>query len=105
MAFVGSFTGYYIFNFLKRYKFAPFVAGWGGIVGSSVLTSLFLGIQPVFWSKGGHPLYFPFDLKTTFMALVGSHMLFFGVVEGIFTMLVYSYLKQKKEAKAVNYER
>ena len=96
MAFVGSFAGYYMFNLLKKYKFAPFIAGWFGIVSSSVLTSLFLGIQPLFWSVNGHPLYFPFDLKTTMIALVGSHMLFFGVVEGVFTALVYSFLKDKK---------
>lgn len=105
MAFVGAFVGYYIFNLLKKFKFAPFVAGWSGIVCSSVLTSIFLGVQPLFWSENGHPLYFPFDLKTTFVALVGSHMLFFGVAEGIFTMLVYSYMKQKKEIKGVSCER
>jgi len=96
MAFVGSFVGYYVFEFLKRYKVAPFVAGWCGLVASSILTSFILGIQPLFWSENGQPLYFPFDLKTTFVALVGSHMLFFGVVEGIFTALVYSFLKKNK---------
>ena len=96
MAFVGSFVGYYIFKAVKKYKFAPFIAGWSGIVASSVIVALLLGIQPIFWSEGGHPLYFPFDLKTTFIALVGSHALFFGVVEGIFTMLAYRFL-QKRE--------
>jgi cobalt/nickel transport system permease protein len=105
MAFVGSFAGYYTFNFFKKIKFAPFIAGWTGIVSSSVLTSFLLGIEPIFWNENGHPLYFPFDLKTTFVALVGSHMLFFGVVEGVFTMLVYSYIKQKKEIKVVSHER
>lgn len=95
MAFVSSFGGYYIFQLLQKYKSAPFVAGWFGIVLSSVLTSLFLGIQPLFWNANGHPLYFPFDLKTTMVALVGSHMIFFGVVEGIFTSLVYAFLKEK----------
>jgi cobalt/nickel transport system permease protein len=96
MAFVGSFVGYYSFIFLKQYKFAPFFAGWIGLVSSSVLTSILLGIQPVFWMMDGKPLYFPFGLKVTFIALVGSHALFFGVVEGIFTMLVYSFLKKRK---------
>lgn len=96
MAFVGSFVGYYSFKMLKNYKFAPFIAGWSGIVASSVCTALFLGVQPLLFSEGGKPLYFPFDLQTTFIALVGAHMLFFGVVEGIFTTLVYKFL-QKKE--------
>ncbi len=97
MAFVGSFVGYYSFMLLKRYRFAPFFAGWLALVSSSVLTSILLGIQPLFWMSDGKPLYFPFDLKVTFTALVGSHMLFFGVVEGIFTALVYSYIKKREK--------
>ncbi len=102
MAFVGSFVGYFVFDKLKSFKWAPFVAGWSGIVASSIVVAIALGIQPMFWSEGGKPLYFPFDLKTAFVALVGSHALFFGVVEGIFTALVYNYLKKdnKKEVLA-----
>jgi len=95
MAFVGSFVGYYIFKLLEDKKFAPFIAGWSGIVVSSLFIAIVLGIQP-FWSEAGKPLYFPFDLATTIPALVGSHMIFFGVVEGILTQIVYSYLKDKK---------
>ncbi len=99
MAFVGSFCGYYVFNLLKRYRYAPFVSGWISIVASSFVVALVLGIQPVFWSEGGRTLYFPFDLSITIPALVGSHALFFGVVEGIFTSIVYSYLTKKEEAR------
>ncbi len=99
MAFVGSFCGYYVFNLLKRYRYAPFVSGWISIVASSFVVALVLGIQPVFWSEGGRALYFPFDLSITIPALVGSHALFFGVVEGIFTSIVYSYLTKKEEAR------
>jgi len=101
MAFIGSFVGYYSFVFLKKYKFAPFFAGWLGLVGSSVLTSVLLGIQPIFWIMDGKPLYFPFGLKVTFIALVGSHALFFGVVEGIFTALVYSFLKKSEKVEVL----
>ncbi len=99
MAFVGSFCGYYVFNLLKRYRYAPFVSGWISIVASSFVVALVLGIQPVFWSEGGKALYFPFDLSITIPALVGSHALFFGVVEGIFTSIVYSYLTKKEEVR------
>ncbi len=97
MAFVGSFVGYYSFMMCKKYRAAPFFAGWIALVSSSVLTSIFLGIQPIFWTLDGKPLYFPFGLKVTFVALVGSHMLFFGVVEGIFTALVYSFIKKRQK--------
>jgi len=94
MGFLGSFVGYYVFNLLKDKKFAPFIAGWSGIVASSILVALALGIQP-YWSETGKPLYFPFGLSTTIPALVGSHMLFFGIVEGIFTQLIYNYITNK----------
>jgi cobalt/nickel transport system permease protein len=96
MGFIGSFIGYYTFISLKNIKFAPFIAGWLGIVTTSLFIAIVLGIQP-FWSENGKPLYFPFGLETTITALVGSHMLFFGVVEGIFTQLIYNYLKEDKK--------
>ncbi len=95
MGFVGAFVGYYVFNALKKYKFAPYLAGWSGIVISSLVVAILLGIEPIFWTKDGMALYFPFDLKTTIPALVGSHILFFGVVEAIFTGLIYNYIKNK----------
>ena len=101
MAFVGSFTGYYAFQILKRFRFASFIAGWVSLVSSSFVVAFVLGIQPIFWSEGGKALYFPFDLSVTMPALVGSHMLFFGVVEGVFTALVYSYLKKREVKEAL----
>ncbi len=100
MAYIGSFAGYYAFEIFKKFKFAPFIAGWVSLVSSSFVVAFVLGIQPVFWSEGGKALYFPFDLSVTIPALVGSHMLFFGVIEGVFTALVYTYLK-KRESKGV----
>ncbi len=98
MAFFGSFGGYYSYKILSKFKFAPFIAGWSSAVLSSLFIAIILGIQPIFWSANGQPLYFPFDLKTTIPALVGSHILIFGVIEGVFTYLVYSYLHKKEVA-------
>jgi len=100
MGFVASFVGYYVFNLLKGKKFAPFIAGYLSIVAASFLVAIVLGIQPIFWSENGHPLYFPFDLKITIPAMVGEHMLFFGVVEGIFTQLIYNFLTKKEKVTA-----
>ena len=94
MAFIGSFVGYYVFQLLQTKKYAPFIAGWAGIVASSLFIAIVLGIQP-FWSENSKPLYFPFGLDVTIPALVVSHMLFFGVVEGIFTQLIYNYITNK----------
>jgi len=102
MGFVSSFAGYYGFVFLKKFKFAAFFGGWISAVAASFVVALILGIQPIFWTDAQKPLYFPFDLTITIPALVGSHMLFFGLVEGIFTALIYKYIHSKE--KVVSYE-
>jgi cobalt/nickel transport system permease protein len=95
MGFVGSFVGYYIFNMLKQYKFAPFIAGYIGIVCSAAFVGLILGIQPIFWTSNGHPEYFPFGLKVALPAMIGAHLLI-GFAEGILTQIVYSLLSKKE---------
>ena len=93
MGAIGSFVAYGVFHLLKSFRFAQFIAGWSGLVAASVFVATVLGIQPHIATADGHPLFFPFGLSVTFPALVGSHMLVFGVVEGIFTQLAYSYIK------------
>jgi cobalt/nickel transport system permease protein len=93
MGYTGAFVGYYLYKVTRRWKFAPFLAGWSSIVAASLVVAVVLGIQPYLGTApDGHPLYFPFGLKVTIPAMVGEHMLFFGVVEGIFTQLVYNFL-------------
>lgn len=99
MAFTSSFVSYYLYTFLKNKAFAPFISGWAGIVSSSIVLALILGIQPMIASVDGQPLYFPFDFALTFPAVVGSHILFFGLVEGIFTHLSYRYIVKNKIIK------
>jgi len=93
MAGAGAWGGWWIYRAVRGRRFAPFVAGWGSLVLSSVVIGLFLGIQPMIATGAdGRPLYFPFGLTATMTALVGAHMLAFGVVEGIFTQLGYRFL-------------
>lgn len=96
MGFIASFVAYYVFKLLKNKKFAPFIAGYLSIVVASFIIALALGIQPIFW-RNNNPLYFPFDLKVTIPAIVGSHIVAFGLVEGILTQLLYNFLTKKEE--------
>ena len=103
MAFGASFASYYVFEGLKSKAFAPFLSGWIGLVTSSIILSLILGLQPLIaLSLEGQPLYFPFGFSITFPAVVGSHLLFFGVVEGIFTGLAYRYIIKNRIFKGAN---
>ena len=99
MGFVASFTAYYSYKVLKNFNknFALFFAGWFSIVSASFVIALFLGIQPIIaHDENGKPLFFPFDLSVTIPALVFSHMLYFGIVEGIYTILVVKFVEKVK---------
>jgi cobalt/nickel transport system permease protein len=93
MGFIGSFVGYYVFQLVKNYKFGPFIAGYVGIVCSALFTGIMLGIQPIFWTHNGHPLYFPFGLKVSVPAMVIAHLVI-GFAEGLLTQIVYSLLNK-----------
>ena len=99
MGFVGSFVGYYVFEWLKsKTKFAPFIAGYVGIVASALVVAIALGIQPIFWSANGHPLYFPFGLKVAIPAMLLAHLII-GFVEGTLTQIVYKLVGEKTEER------
>ena len=93
MGFAGAFSASFVYKITKRYKFSLLLSGWSSAVGASIVIAIVLGLQPYFGvDVTGKPLYFPFDLSVTIPAIVGSHMLFFGVVEAVFTQLSYKFL-------------
>ncbi len=105
MGFVASFSAFYVHKLLANRvnnTLVWFVAGWSGIVAASVIVAVALGIQPLLGVDAlGHPIYFPFGLNVTIPAVVGSHLLFFGVAEGIATMLVMGFVEKIKEKNTV----
>lgn len=105
MGFVGSFASYYLYKMLdgrasKTITF--FVSGYGGMVAASIAVALMLGIQPMLFVENGKAIYFPFDLSVTFPAVVGSHMLIFGVIEGLVTVAVVKFFEKVKGSAYVN---
>jgi len=95
IAFIGSFAAYYTFRALKRVNetFALFAAGWIGVNAPALFVAFILGIQPIIASAAGKPLFFPFDLKTTTIALMVPHSMI-GIIEGVVTVTLYRYLKK-----------
>ena len=98
MGYVASFSGYYTYKLFKNKisdKLNYLISGWVSIVLASVVVAIVLGIEP-YLAKDIHgvPFYFPYGLKVTLPAIVGSHMLFFGVVEGVFTLFGISYFRR-----------
>ncbi len=108
MGFVAGWKGYIVFNVFKRFNksFALFISGWSSIVAASFVVAVVLGIQPLIAkAPDGKPLFFPFDLSITIPALVGSHMLYFGIVEGIFTVLTVKFVEKIQSSRVLQNEK
>lgn len=98
MGFIGAWSAHYMYKVLTQKvneKIALFASGYVGMVASSIMVALFLGIQPYFnTGLNGQALYFPLGLDVTFPAVVGSHIVAFGMIEGLATVLVAGFITQ-----------
>ncbi len=107
MAIVMPFVSYYAFKLLagdgsneRRLALAAFIAGYIGINVTAIVTALQFGIQPLIAvGADGNPLYAPYPLKIALPAMALEHLLLFGFVEGLVTMLIFKYFyKNNKES-------
>ncbi|GBD90820.1 fused nickel transport protein NikMN [bacterium BMS3Abin04] len=100
MGFIAAFAGKFTYKLSSKIineKAALFLSGWLSIVATSIVIAVVLGIQPLIASKSsGEPLYFPFGLQVTIPAIVGSHIIYFGFIEGIYTLIVITFMKKIK---------
>lgn len=98
MGVIGSFSAHFGAKLAARFateKISWFFAGYIGAVASSFAVALLLGIQPLFFTdETGRAAFFPLGLEITVPALVGSHALFFGVLEGVVTALALSLIRR-----------
>jgi len=97
MGFIASFSAYYSYKLFKKINktFALFISGWISVVLASLFIAFALGIQPIIaHDPTGRPLYFPFGLSITIPALVGAHILYFGAIEGIYTLIVVKFIEK-----------
>jgi cobalt/nickel transport system permease protein len=99
MAFIMPFAGYYIYNLIKKLfkneKISLFIASYISINLAALFASIELGIQPLLFKDSmGLPLYNPYPLSISVPAMVIPHLLVAGIVEGAFTVLIYSYVRK-----------
>lgn len=102
MAFVMSFVGYYSHRLVAagepgrvRTLVAAFIAGYLAVNAAAFAAALELGIQPLIASgSDGRPLYAPYPLSVTIPTMMALHLLFFGLLEGLGTALVVSYIRK-----------
>jgi len=102
MAFVLPFLGYFIYKFIKdrvhseKGENAAIVIGsYFGINIAALCAAIEFGIQPLlFKNAAGLPLYSPYPLSVSIPAMVIPHLLVAGVVEVIFTVAIFAFIKK-----------
>jgi cobalt/nickel transport system permease protein len=103
MAFALPFVGYSIYNLLAQKlppnsPLRPLCAGLGAFVGlnaAAAIVAVLLGIQPaLFHEANGNALFFPFGLKVTLPAMLGTHLLIAGPAEAIVTAFVVRFAQK-----------
>ena len=100
IAFVMPFVSYGLWQLLcrraksvRQKSLALGLASYVGINVAALLCATELGIQPyLFHDAAGKALYFPYPLTMSIPAMALGHLTLFGLVEGLFSGLVYHYL-------------
>jgi cobalt/nickel transport system permease protein len=104
MAIVLPLVGYGVYLLVSRSSgilsqrrvVAAAIGGWAGITAAALLAGIELGIQPIFWSSGGHALYSPYPLSQAVPAMVLAHAFGASFVEAAITALGVAYLQRSR---------
>lgn len=102
MAFIIPYTGYYIYKFLtdkfkaqKGQYISIFIASYIGINLGALCAAVEFGLQPMLFKDAlGMPLYCPYPLAISIPSMLIPHLAVAGVLEGIITVGVVSFIKK-----------
>lgn len=102
MAFILPFLGYFIYKFVKdrvrteKGEYIGIVLGsYFGINIAALAAAIEFGIQPLlFKNAAGQPLYSPYPLAVSIPAMTIPHLLVAGVVEVVFTVAIFAFIKK-----------
>jgi len=99
MALIIPFVAWYVFKFLvrknasaTRLSIAAFISGYLSINVAAIMAGIEFGIQPLVASGAdGNPLYAPYPLSIAVPAMAVEHLVLFGFIEAIVTLLIFRY--------------
>ncbi len=99
MAVVMPFVSYGVFRLVngksgsgRRTSLAAFLSGYVGLAVAAIVTAVEFGIQPLIaYGSDGRPLYAPYPLSIAVPAMALEHLLLFGIIEGVVTVLLLKY--------------
>ncbi|MDD3925825.1 MAG: cobalt transporter CbiM [bacterium] len=111
MAFIMPFTGYAVYRLIawrsapqsRRHLLGAALGGYVGITLAALTTAVMFGIQPLLaHDAAGHALYSPYPLEVALPAMVLEHLLLFGPLEAVVTMLVIRYMQRNEPAYLIS---
>ena len=106
MAFVLPYLGYAVYKLLRKKtndSVAAVIGSYVGLNAAAFCTAVEFGLQPLlFKDELGHALYCPYGLSISIPAMMIPHLVVAGVVEAVFTVAVYTYVR--KVAPSVIYD-
>jgi cobalt/nickel transport system permease protein len=99
MALIMPFAAWYIYKIIARKSeskvrtsIAAFVSGYLSINITAIMAGVEFGIQPLIAKAAdGTPLYCPYPIKIALPAMAIEHLLLFGIIEGLVTVLIFRY--------------
>lgn len=102
MAFVLPFVGYAVYKFIKdrvhseKGEYIGIALGsYLGINAAALCAAIEFGIQPLlFKNAAGQPLYSPYPMSVSIPAMTIPHLLVAGVVELLFTVAIFAFIKK-----------
>jgi len=91
LGLIGPLAGWALYHAIRKLSrpVALFVAGWAGVAAGAAAIGGLLGIQHTI-----SPSHFPIPFAVVFPAITVPHLLFVGVVEGVYTLLAHTMLKK-----------
>jgi cobalt/nickel transport system permease protein len=110
MALIMPFVAWIVYKLVAgksesktRITIGAFLSGYLGLNIAALATSIEFGIQPLIATDpNGNPLYAPYPLKIAVPAMVLEHLILFGIIEGIVTVLIFRYfLRHNRDMIAV----
>lgn len=102
MAFVMPFVGYSIYKMMKdnvrtaRGEYLGIAIGsYFGMNIAALFAAVEFGLQPLlFRNEAGLPLYCPYPIAVSVPGMMIPHILVVGVVEAVFTLVIFAYIKK-----------
>jgi cobalt/nickel transport system permease protein len=106
MAMVMPFVSWGVFRLIAgasrdgfRFYTAAFLSGYLGLTAAALSAAFMLGIQPIIAAgPDGRPLYAPYPLSIALPVMALEHLLLFGIIEGVVTLMLIKYFMKNEPA-------